>query len=198
MLAEVMTRGSTRAATEMTEPMARLADARAGSLALIGGDAMGQSFTFGELFSGPGGMALGAHQAAGESDTRLVHAWANDYDADAVSTYIANIPGASPHSVQCQDVRKLDLQELERVDGFAFGFPCNDYSLVGESLGLNGNFGPLFSYGVEILELQQPKWFIAENVSGLRASNGGSDFPKILEAMRSAGRGYKLTPHLYR
>lgn len=155
-------------------------------------------FTLGELFSGPGGMALGARQAAKETDTTLKHGWANDYDASTVATYIANIEGATEESVICQDVRSLDIDSLPHIDGFAFGFPCNDYSLVGENRGLKGEFGPLFSYGVRVLERHQPEWFVAENVSGLRSSNGGDDFKLILDAMSNAGQGYKITPHLYR
>jgi len=143
-------------------------------------------------------MALGAHEAARATGTPLKHGWANDYDEDTVATYIANIDGASRESVICQDVRSLDIESLPHIDGFAFGFPCNDYSLVGENRGLKGEFGPLFAYGVKVLEHHQPEWFVAENVSGLRSSNGGDDFKHILDAMRNAGIGYTLTPHLYR
>lgn len=159
---------------------------------------MALGYTLGELFSGPGGMALGAHQAARATGTPLRHGWANDYDESTVATYVANIEGATPQSVICQDVRQLDIESLPHIDGFAFGFPCNDYSLVGENRGLKGEFGPLFAYGVRVLEHHQPEWFVAENVSGLRSSNGGDDFTHILDAMRAAGPGYKLTPHLYR
>ncbi|WP_166997314.1 DNA cytosine methyltransferase [Paramicrobacterium fandaimingii] len=152
----------------------------------------------GELFSGPGGMALGAHEAARSTGIPLSHGWANDYDEDTVATYIANIEGALPETVLCQDVRSLDVASLPPINGFAYGFPCNDYSLVGENRGLKGEFGPLFTYGVKVLEHHQPEWFVAENVSGLRSSNGGKDFAHILETLRNAGPGYKLTPHLYR
>src|SRR5688572_20501595 len=109
-------------------------------------------------------MALGAHLAARETETTLRHGWANDYDANTVATYMANIDGASDESVICQDVRSLDIDSLPHIDGFAFGFPCNDYSLVGENRGLKGDFGPLFSYGVRVLERHRPEWFVAENV----------------------------------
>lgn len=159
---------------------------------------MALGFTLGELFSGPGGMALGAHKAARATDAEIRHGWANDYDRDTVATYIANITGATSSSVACEDVRSLDIQSLPRIDGFAFGFPCNDYSLVGENRGLRGDFGPLFAYGVKVLEHHEPDWFVAENVSGLSSSNGGRDFAHILEALGGAGRGYTLTPHRYR
>lgn len=159
---------------------------------------MSLTFTMGELFSGPGGIATGAHRAAKTVGVELRHGWANDYDENTVRTYISNVPGASPASVRHQDVQTLNIDELGHIDGFAFGFPCNDYSLVGESRGLKGEFGPLYQYGIDVLDYYKPEWFVAENVTGLRSSNGGRDFAQILEAMRSAGDGYVLTPHLYR
>jgi DNA (cytosine-5)-methyltransferase 1 len=156
------------------------------------------NFTMGELFSGPGGMAAGAHTAAAQLGVDLRHGWANDYDESTCRTYVANITGATSETVRCQDVRDLDVRSLRRIDGFAFGFPCNDYSRVGENLGLSGEFGPLYRYGIDVLDYHQPEWFVAENVSGLRSSNGGNDFEEILSAMSLAGPGYVLTPHLYR
>jgi DNA (cytosine-5)-methyltransferase 1 len=158
-------------------------------------------YKFGELFAGPGGMALGAHLAAARvPGVDLVHAWANDYEDDTCETYKANIPGASDNSVHCQDVRELNISNLGTIDGLAFGFPCNDFSQVGEQLGVNGKFGPLYSYGVKALSTYSPKWFVAENVGGLRSSNEGSAFEQILLALTHAGDkgGYRLYPHLYK
>lgn len=156
-------------------------------------------FKLGELFCGPGGIALGAHRAAaGLPEITLQHAWATDYDGDTVQTYISNIPGASESTVLHADVRKLDLKTLAPIDALAFGFPCNDFSLVGKQRGTEGVFGPLYTYGVAALEAHQPKWFIAENVGGLRSSNEGNALGQILAEMSTAGRGYKLVPHLYK
>lgn len=152
----------------------------------------------GELFAGPGGIAYGAHQAATALGVDLRHAWANDYDPSACATYLHNIPGATSSSVICGDVRELEIGKLSPIDGFAFGFPCNDYSLVGEGKGLSGEFGPLYQHGIEVLDFHRPQWFVAENVTGLKSSNGGRDFAHILDALRTAGPGYRLTPHLYR
>ena len=38
-------------------------------------------FNLGELFCGPGGLAYAAtHADIGDSDFKISHAWANDYD----------------------------------------------------------------------------------------------------------------------
>jgi DNA (cytosine-5)-methyltransferase 1 len=158
------------------------------------------SMKFGELFSGPGGMALGAHLAATECGVLLEHAWANDYDKTTCETYIRNIPGATKESVSSADVRELDIKSLGPIDGFAFGFPCNDFSQVGEHRGTEGKFGALYKYGVEVLDTFSPDWFIAENVGGLRSSNDGGAFLQILKELSGAGLegGYTIVPHLYR
>ena len=152
----------------------------------------------GELFSGPGGIALGADLAveavSSYGDVTLTHEWANDFDADTCKTYAHNIKIKKGH-VKCKDVRHLDLSSLSPINALAFGFPCNDYSIVGEQKGMQGTYGPLYSYGVQVLKMFQPDWFIAENVSGLRNSNDGRDFKKILNELFEAG--YDLYPNLY-
>lgn len=151
----------------------------------------------GELFSGPGGIALGLDQAAEASaeygKVDVVHEWANDYDRDTCRTYQKNI---AVKDMRCMDVRSLQLSSLSEINAFAFGFPCNDYSIVGEQKGMGGTYGPLYSYGVSVLKSHSPDWFLAENVSGLRNANDGKDFQRILDDMFDAG--YDLFPNLYR
>ena len=127
------------------------------------------------------------------------HAWATDYDEATCRTYGFNICGNErAGSVVCADVRTLDLGRLEGIsgiDGLAFGFPCNDFSQVGEQRGVNGTFGPLYQYGVRMLELARPMWFLAENVGGLQSANEGRAFDVILRALFEAG--YDLFPNYY-
>ena len=154
-------------------------------------------FRMGELFCGPGGLAYGAITAdIGLPDWKITHAWANDYDEDTCRTYRRNICPDRPDSVICCDVRKLDLTRLEAIDAFAFGFPCNDFSVIGEKQGLAGKYGPLYSYGVTVLRLYRPLWFLAENVGGLGSANAGEALKRIMEEMRNAG--YRIFPNLYK
>ena len=154
-------------------------------------------FHLGELFCGPGGLAYGAITAdIHNDDFRIVHAWANDYDEETCETYRHNICPDNPDSVICQDVRQLDTAALPPIDAFAFGFPCNDFSVVGEQRGFNGNFGPLYQYGVNVLHSHQPQWFLAENVSGLSSANDGQALGVIIAAMQN--EGYRVYPHLYK
>lgn len=155
------------------------------------------TFKLGELFCGPGGLAYGATNAdIGLEEFKIVHEWANDYDSDTCETYRHNICPGDHESVYCGDVRKLDLESLPEIDALAFGFPCNDFSLVGEQKGFDGKFGPLYSYGVKVLKSHRPQWFLAENVGGLRSANEGTAFQIILRDLQEAG--YRIYPHLYK
>lgn len=154
-----------------------------------------ETYRLGELFCGPGGIAYGAiHADIGNGD-KIVHEWANDVDYDTCQTYRRNICPNNPKSVICQDVRQLDLCALPPIDALAFGFPCNDFSVVGEQKGFDGAYGALYTYGVKALKVFMPKWFFAENVGGLRSANHGYALQHILNDMRDAG--YRIYPNLY-
>ena len=157
-------------------------------------------YKLGELFCGPGGLAYGAVNAKIENpEYRIVHQWATDYDWDTCDTYAHNICNGDSSTVVCKDIRKTDLNSFKKIgdiDALAFGFPCNDYSVVGEQRGMDGVYGPLYSYGVEALKIYKPLWFLAENVGGLRNANDGRALTKILNDME--GAGYDIVPHLYK
>lgn len=156
-------------------------------------------FRLGEFFCGPGGLACGAMSAEIENPHfRITHAWSNDYDQETCNTYAENICREHPETVICHDVRTLRLDDprLTPIDGFAFGFPCNDFSVVGEHKGIDGSYGPLYQYGIAVLRRFRPMWFVAENVGGLASANEGAAFKKILSSMKDAG--YKIYPHLYK
>lgn len=156
----------------------------------------------GELFSGPGGIAIAAEMANELiSGHKFVHGWAVDYHEDTIATYKRNISGATDNSVICSDVRKISAKELKKIcniNGFAYGFPCNDFSLVGEHKGIDGSFGPLYTYGIPILNEFEPIFFIAENVGGIRSANDGRALKKIIDDLSSAGPGYEISTHLYK
>jgi len=158
-------------------------------------------YRLGELFSGPGGLALGALSArvrTKNGTSKIVHGWASDYDEDTCATYRHNLCPSNPESVILEDVRHLNINKLSPIDGFAYGFPCNDFSIVGEKKGFEGDFGPLYTYGLKVLNRFKPKFFIAENVGGLSSSNEGNALKKILSDLEKAGNGYNLTVHLYK
>lgn len=143
----------------------------------------------GELFCGPGGMALGAKL------TGYDHVWAIDSDEDTCRTYRRNIDCGQ---VLATPVEEVDFHTLSDIDGLCFGFPCNDFSQVGERKGTLGHFGGLYQWAALALSHFQPAFFVAENVDGLRSTNASRDFPKILEAFAKSGEhGYSVFPQTY-
>lgn len=176
---------------------ARETDAR-GSSGTTSDQAGLKTFRMGELFSGPGGLGIGAALAQSRGG-KIAHQWATDYDADTCRTYASNIVGApDADSVIHSDIRTLDYDILAshgEIDALSFGFPCNDFSLVGERKGFDGKFGPLYTFGIQALQRFQPDWFLAENVGGIRA-DGGAALRQIFKDMIESG--YKIVPHYYK
>lgn len=168
-------------------------------------------YVLGELFCGPGGLALGAKlakpQIAKDKTVYSIrHAWGVDIDPISIETYKQNNLGTGVVSdamnfVQGKSSRNhkaLTIADFERITGLAFGFPCNDFSLVGKQKGFQGKFGSLYRAGVIALNHASPDWFIAENVSGIHSSDSGKAFIKILETLKDSGNyGYNITAHLY-
>lgn len=159
------------------------------------------TFKLAELFSGPGGLALGAIKAKVANDKtsyNVISVWANDMDPNTCKTYHRNIHKDGSGIVVPSPIQEVNIESIPDFNALAFGFPCNDFSLVGEQKGFNGDYGPLYDYGVRAINSHKPDWFIAENVSGLRSANDGTAFGRILHELEQAGGGYELTPHLYK
>ena len=152
-------------------------------------------YKYGELFCGPGGLGLGAKLASDKNKQyKIEHLWATDSDLSACRTYAKNICGnIDDESVIHSKIEKIDYSTLQRPDILAFGFPCNDFSLVGEKKGTSGYYGPLYTYGVKGLNEFEPLLFVAENVSGIKSSDQGQAFSKILNELEHSGPGYELT-----
>lgn len=150
------------------------------------------SYAVGELFCGAGGLALGAHLAKFKG-CGFHHIWASDMEKTACETLGHNLP---IDNVICSRVEDLDFTILDDIDGLAFGFPCNDFSLVGKHKGITGQYGGLYRWGVRALKHFQPLFFIAENVSGIKSSGGNKDMNVILKALEN--EGYDLNINEYK
>ncbi|WP_327210437.1 DNA cytosine methyltransferase [Rhizobium leguminosarum] len=169
-----------------------------------------RTIRIGEYFCGAGGMAAGALSAGGALET-VQSVWAVDADQDACATYAANLHSGEPvlselpaegygRFVLNADVRTIDPTRLPDVDGFLFGFPCNDFSTAGESRGLSGRHGPLYREGVRVLKAKRPAFFVAENVGGILQTDDCEAFSTIVADLSRPGDDleYDVTPHLYR
>lgn len=163
-------------------------------------------FKLGELFCGPGGLALGAGLARNitkNGDTfSISHIWGVDKDPAAIETYRHNVAlryGGVGFCVDAMEFCESEISNHERITALAFGFPCNDYSLVGKQKGMQGKYGNLYKAGIKAIDASNPFWFVAENVSGIHSADSGKSFTKILHELEHSGKyGYDLTVNLYK
>jgi len=112
------------------------------------------------LFSGAGGLDKG-FEAAGFNTI-----WANEYDGDIWETYEKNFPRTILDRRSIKEVLSKDVPDC---DGLIGGPPCQSWSEAGALRGIDDERGQLFFEYIRILRDKKPKFFLAENVSGMLA-----------------------------
>ncbi len=75
------------------------------------------------------------------------------------------------------------------------GFPCQDFSIAGKRKGTQTKRGKLYKSFIEVVELLQPKIFLAENVKGILSIKSGSVIKKIISDFEKIG--YKVEYKLF-
>lgn len=155
-----------------------------------------KKWTVVSMFSGCGGMDLGfiggfsfLKYGYGLNPFKII--WANEINSAACKTYRANIG----LEIVEGDIRD-NIYSLPKVaDVIIGGFPCQDISINGKMLGLDGLRSSLYKYMVEAVEMVRPKVFVAENVGGLLLKKNSEALSKILSDF---GHGdYNLHYSLY-
>lgn len=134
------------------------------------------------LFSGCGGLDLGFKKAGFHT---LI---ANEFDKRITPTFAANHP--KTHLIQ-GDIRRLDAALFDEVDGIIGGPPCQSWSAAGALRGIDDPRGQLFFEYIRILNAKQPKFFLAENVSGMMSQRHKTAVQNILSML--AGCGYDVS-----
>ena len=61
----------------------------------------------------------------------------------------------------------IESNEVPECDGIIGGPPCQSWSEAGSARGIKDKRAQLFYDFIRILEAKQPKFFLAENVSGM-------------------------------
>lgn len=113
------------------------------------------------LFSGAGGLDKG-FEAAGFNTI-----WANEYDKDIWETFEKNFPNTV---LDKRSIRDVPSSEIPECDGVIGGPPCQSWSEAGALRGIKDKRGQLFFEFIRILKDKNPKFFLAENVSGMLAA----------------------------
>jgi len=86
-----------------------------------------------------------------------------------------------------EDITKRDHSEVEQLDLYVAGFPCQAFSMAGKRKGFEDTRGTLFFNVAEFIKINQPKCFILENVKGLLSHDGGKTFQTIISLLTDNG-----------
>lgn len=141
------------------------------------------------LFSGCGGLDLGFERAGFDIPV------ANEFDPTIFETFKVNHP--KTHLVE-GDVRQITKADIApyidgEVDGIIGGPPCQSWSEAGALRGIEDARGQLFFDYIRILKEFKPKFFLAENVSGMLANRHNEAVQNILKLFDDAGYDVSLT-----
>lgn len=141
------------------------------------------------LFSGCGGLDLGFEKAGFDIPI------ANEFDKSIWETFKINHPNTKLIE---GDIRNITKEDIEKVfdgefDGVIGGPPCQSWSEAGTLKGIDDPRGKLFFDYIRILQEFKPKFFLAENVSGMLSNRNSNAVKNILCMFEDAGYNVSLT-----
>jgi len=149
------------------------------------------------MFSGAGGMDIGAEQAALGS-LRIQTKVAAEYWEDACDTlrgfYGERAAVRATDVSQVADPQKYwhSLSGAKSLPDIVFGGPpCQAFSQAGKQKGLGDERGGMVFHFLRFVQTLSPQFFVMENVANLKGTGGGSLYRSILEQMHALG--YSVT-----
>jgi len=137
------------------------------------------------LFSGCGGLDLGFIKAG----FKVI--WANDFDREATQSYATNIGNHIVHD----SIYNIDTSTIPKADILIGGFPCLGFTVAkGKDRKLDCSQNQLFQEYARVLNDTNPKYFVVENVTGIKSGKDFNDFfhNTILKSFEKSGLGYKV------
>lgn len=132
------------------------------------------------LFSGAGGLDLGFKMAGNDI------IWANDIYADAVATYEKNLG----NHIILGDISSINTDSIPDCDIVIGGFPCQGFSVANTKRHAADERNALYKQLIRVIDAKRPKFFLAENVKGIKTLERGKVFQMILDDFSSMG--YKV------
>lgn len=134
---------------------------------------MKAKYTFGSMFAGIGGIDLGFERCGMECR------WQVEIDPYATKVLEKHWPSVN----RWGDVKTFppDDDEKWKVDVITGGFPCQDISVSGKGVGLNGERSGLFFEIIRVARQLRPRAIVLENVSALLVRGMGSVLGELAE-----------------
>ncbi len=137
------------------------------------------------LFSGCGGLDLGFEKAGFEIPV------ANEFDPTIWETFKVNHP--KTQLLEC-DIKNIKEEDLPKdIDGIIGGPPCQSWSEAGAMRGINDSRGQLFFEYIRLLKILKPKFFLAENVSGMLSKKHKEAVDNFIKLFKDCGYDVSLT-----
>lgn len=130
------------------------------------------------LFTGAGGLDLGFKKAGFDI------IWANEFDSAIWGTFEKNFPKTK---LDKRSIIDVPISDVPLADGMIGGPPCQSWSEAGAGRGINDKRGQLFFDYIRLLKEKQPKFFLAENVSGILHPKHAEAFSNIIKEFENAG-----------
>lgn len=155
-----------------------------------------------DLFAGCGGLSLGLEQAGFDVLAAV------EYDPVHAAVHEFNFPRTE---TVCADVARLSAEELReaaargavrfgqessqalagQVDVIAGGPPCQGFSTIGKRL-IDDPRNQLIFHFFRLVAALRPRYFVMENVPGMRAGGHAGLLERLVAEFRAAG--YEVTP----
>lgn len=137
------------------------------------------------LFSGCGGLDLGFEKAGFNIPI------ANEFDPTIWETFKINHPKTKLLECDIKNIKEDDLPN--NFDGIIGGPPCQSWSEAGAMRGINDSRGQLFYEYIRLLKIVKPKFFLAENVSGMLSTKHKEAVENFIALFKECGYDVSLT-----
>lgn len=121
---------------------------------------------------------------------------ANDIDKAAMATYrkYKDLLASPDAAIVEQDIATVTtFPDAELLLGC---YPCQSFTMGGARTPATDKRTDLYRHFVRAIDTVKPRYFVAENVAGLKWLENGRYLDEQLRTLSSAGSGYILTPHL--
>lgn len=139
-------------------------------------------FTYIDLFAGIGGFRIPLDELGGKC------LGFSEIDKNAIKTYKLNFSDSLIENEDyLGDVTKLNKIGDKEIDLIVGGVPCQAWSVAGKMKGFDDPRGKLWEDTIRVVEINQPKAFIFENVKGLMDPRNKESLNLIIDSLRRLG-----------